>query len=386
MTREEKTGAGALGAGLAAQPSGGPRILVLEDQAEIRLLITSMISIRGLSCDAAGSLAEARGLLSRHPYDILFLDVNLPDGCGLTIAEESPEPHLTVVITGSSDIGTAVQAIRDRAIDFITKPFSVGDFLQRFDRTIEEWKSRSSMQYYARALENLVKVKGEELSRTSRQMDEICDMTVAALGAALNLKDHETSDHCTRVSRNSVLLGQALSLSEFELKNLKWGAYLHDVGKIGIPEQILLKPGVLTPEERAVVQKHPLMGYNMLRGIQFLSFATDVVLSHHESFDGSGYPNKLRGSDIPLHARIFAVMDSLDAMTSERPYRRPLSFTEAIRELERGAGTQFDPEIVELALSKPESSWLVQGRVPIEMETGPTRPGKKEWRNDTWIR
>ena len=239
----------------------------------------------------------------------------------------------------------------------------MGDFLQRLDKTVQEWKTRASMQYYARALENLVVVKGEELSRTSRQMDEICDMTVAALGAALNLKDHETSDHCTRVSRNSVLLGEALSLSELELKNLKWGAYLHDVGKIGIPERILLKPGDLTPEERVVVGKHPLMGFNMLQGIPFLRHATDVVLSHHESYDGSGYPNGLTGTDIPLHARIFAVVDALDAMTSERPYRAPLPFAEAVRELERGAGKQFDPQIVRIAITKPESSWLIQGRV-----------------------
>jgi len=347
-----------------------PRILVLEDQAEIRSLIVAMLSIRGLTCDAAGSLAEARALLRDRPYDLFFLDVNLPDGCGLTLAEESPHPALTVVITGCNDIAVAVQAIRDGAIDYITKPFSVGDFLHRLDKILEEWQSRFALQYYARALENLVQVKGEELSRTSRQMDEICDMTVAALGAALNLKDHETSDHCTRVSRNSIVLGEALSLSGFELKNLKWGAYLHDVGKIGIPESILLKPTELTEEERSIVQKHPVMGFTMLRGIKFLSYATDVVLSHHERFDGSGYPSGLRGTDIPLHARIFAVAATMDAMTSERPYRPALPVAKAIQELEEGAGKQFDPEIVALALGTPVSTWLTQGRMSMAIKAG----------------
>jgi len=347
-----------------------PRILVLEDQAEIRSLIVAMLSIRGLTGDAAGSLAEARTLLQGRRYDLFFLDVNLPDGCGLTLAEESPHPVLTVVITGCNDIEVAVQAIRDGAIDYITKPFSVGDFLQRLDKILEEWKSRSNLAYYARALENLVQVKGEELSRTSRQMDEVCDMTVAALGAALNLKDHETSDHCTRVSRNSVVLGEALSLSAFELKNLKWGAYLHDVGKIGIPESILLKPTELTADERGIVQKHPVMGFTMLRGIKFLNYATDVVLSHHERFDGAGYPSGLRGTDIPLHARIFAVADTLDAMTSERPYRPALPVANAIRELEEGAGKQFDPEIVSIALKAPLSTWLTQGRTSMTVKAG----------------
>ncbi|MGO9409394.1 MAG: HD domain-containing phosphohydrolase [Spirochaetia bacterium] len=340
-----------------------PRILVLEDQTEIRSLITAMLKIRGFVADTAATLAEARSLVAGASYDMYFLDVNLPDGSGLSLAEESTTSPLVVVITGCSDIQTAVQAIRDGAIDFITKPFTVGDFLQRLDRAIEEFRNRANMRYYARALENLVVVKANELSQTSRQLDEVRDSTVAALGAALNLKDHETSDHCRRVSENSVRLGETLSLSAFELQNLKWGAYLHDVGKIGIPEQILLKPGDLTKEERAVVERHPLMGWTMLQGIDFLSYATDVVLSHHERFDGTGYPNKLAGTDIPLHARIFAVMDALDAMTSERPYRPAIAFAKACHELARQAGTQFDPEILEIFQRAPAQTWLIQGRM-----------------------
>jgi response regulator RpfG family c-di-GMP phosphodiesterase len=344
-------------------PTKPPRILVLEDQPQIRSLVAAMLKVRWYGCDAVGSLAEARSLVAQHPYDVYFLDINLPDGRGLTLAEEASNSPLVIVITGCSDIQTAIQAIRDGAIDFITKPFSVGDFLQRLDKAMTEWKSRSSTQYYAQALENLVVVKTDELSHTSRKMDEVRDATVAALGAALNLKDHETSDHCTRVSGNSVRLGEAFSLTGRELQNLKWGAYLHDVGKIGIPDSILLKPASLTPEERAVVEKHPLLGWNMLRGIEFLRPATDVVLSHHERFDGSGYPNCLRGADIPLSARIFAVMDSLDAMTSGRPYRPVLPFAAARRELESQAGKQFDPDIIDKFLRTSGTTWLTQGRM-----------------------
>ena len=191
-------------------------------------------------------------------------------------------------------------------------------------------------------------------------------MTVLALGAALNLKDHETADHCTRVSENSVLLGALLNLSAFELNNLKWSAYLHDVGKIGIPEQILLKPGALTPDERRVMEKHPLMGYMMIQNIEFLRYAGDVVLAHHENFGGTGYPYSLRGTHIPLNARIFAIIDTLDAMTSDRPYRAALPFSAVAPELERQAGSQFDPEIVEMFLGASETTWLVQGRVAVK--------------------
>jgi response regulator RpfG family c-di-GMP phosphodiesterase len=343
-------------------PAESPSILVLEDQGEIQSLVTAMLKIRGFECDLAASLAEARALMSRRHYDILFLDMNLPDGFGLSLMEEArADAPLAIVMTGRSDIQTAIRAIRDGAIDFITKPFSVGHFLQRFDKAVDEWKTRRSVQYYARTLETLVQLKTEELTRTSRQIDEVRDMTVLALGAALNLKDHETADHCSRVSRNSVALGSLMSLSEFELKNLKWSAYLHDVGKIGIPEHILLKAGDLEPDERRIVERHPLMGYNMVRNIEFLAYATDVVLAHHERYDGSGYPRGLSGSRIPLHARIFAVVDTLDAMMSDRPYRGALPLSTVQIELSRCAGTQFDPEIVRIFLAAPATTWLVQG-------------------------
>jgi response regulator RpfG family c-di-GMP phosphodiesterase len=350
------------GAGLSIpSPAQLPSILVLEDQGEIQSLVGAMLKIRGYACDMAGCLAEAQELMLHGRYDILFMDVNLPDGSGLTLVKkQSQGGPLVIVMTGSNDIQTAVEAIRGGAIDFITKPFTVGHFLQRLDKAVEEWRARERVQHYARALETLVQIKNDELSRNSRKIDEVRDMTVAALGAALNLKDHETADHCLRVSQNSVKLGSLLELSEFELKNLKWSAYLHDVGKIGIPERVLLKNGPLSPEERRIVEKHPGMGYSMIQNIEFLAYATDVVLSHHEKFDGSGYPHGLRGTHIPLHARIFAVVDTLDAMTSDRPYRTALPFSAVAEEVQRQAGKQFDPDIVTMFLEAPRDSWSVQ--------------------------
>jgi response regulator RpfG family c-di-GMP phosphodiesterase len=344
-------------------PVGPPKILVLEDEKPIQTLVMAMLRIRGLACDLAGTVRDARGLMAQRAYDLLLVDVHLPDGSGLSLAKESGGDPLLIVMTGSNDIQTAVQAIREGAIDFITKPFSVGQFLKRIDSALQEWRSRENLKGYARALETLVQIKGEELSRTSRKVDEVYDMTVAALGAALNLKDHETADHCTRVSLNSVTLGAEIALSDFELKNLGWGAYLHDVGKIGISEQLLLKDGPLTLEERRIMERHASMGHAMIRNIEFLRFAQDVVLCHHESFDGSGYPRGLRGDHIPLEARVFSVMDALDAMTSDRPYRAAVPFSEALAELRRRAGTQFDPEIVQAFVGISESSWKIQGGI-----------------------
>ncbi len=338
-----------------------PAVLLLEDVEEIQRLVAAILKLRGVSCDVAGSLREARELMERNRYDILFIDVNLPDGSGLSIAQgKASAGPVTVVMTGRGDAETAIGAIRAGAIDFIVKPFTVGDFLSRFDSARAEWESRERLQSSARAISALVRFRSEELTRSTRRLEEVYDMTVASLGAALNLKDHETADHCARVSQNSLRLGVLMELSAFELQNLRWGAFLHDVGKIGVPEAILLKTGELTAQEREVMKKHPVMGYTMLRNIEFLSHATDVVLSHHERYDGGGYPGGLRESEIPLNARIFSILDTLDAMTSRRPYRVPLGFPAASQEISDLAGTQFDPQIVKVFLDAPASTWLLQ--------------------------
>ncbi len=343
-------------------PQRQPRVLVLEDQKEIRELIIAMAKMRGCICEEARLVAEARKMMEQARYDLLLLDVQLPDGSGLDLARGAgPDAPLLLVITGMYSAETAIAALRGRAIDFITKPFNVEGFLRSLDAALDEWRSRGAVAHYARALETLVSLKSDELSRTNRQMDEVQDMAVAALGAALGLKDHETEEHCVRVSENSVRLGAALGLSPYELRNLRWSSYLHDVGKIGIPEQILLKPGQLTAAERRVMEKHPKMGYDLIRGIGFLADATDVVIAHHEWYDGTGYPSALALDRIPLSARIFAVMDALDAMTSDRPYRAARPFREAVAELRSQAGSQFDPEIVKAFEALPAETWLIQG-------------------------
>src|SRR5271157_2433722 len=159
-------------------PVRPPKILVLEDEEPLRTLVSAMLKIRGFECDLTGTVREARSFMAKRAYDLVLADVHLPDGSGLSLAKESGGDPLLIVMTGSNDIQTAVQAIREGAIDFITKPFPVGQFLKRIDNALQEWRSRESLKGYARALETLVKMKGEELSRTSRQIDDVYDMTV----------------------------------------------------------------------------------------------------------------------------------------------------------------------------------------------------------------
>jgi putative nucleotidyltransferase with HDIG domain len=175
-----------------------------------------------------------------------------------------------------------------------------------------------------------------------------------ALLAALDTRDTETEGHSERVAAYTMLIAQRLNLSEEELPHIERGALLHDIGKIGVPDHILYKPGPLTPDEWEIMKQHPVVGYKMCMKIEMLRPAAPIVLHHHERWDGKGYPYGLSGEEIPLGARIFAIADTLDAMTSDRPYRKALSFAQAREEIERCAGAQFDPELVKVFLSVPE--------------------------------
>jgi putative nucleotidyltransferase with HDIG domain len=194
-------------------------------------------------------------------------------------------------------------------------------------------------------------------------------MTLEALSAALDAREDQTGDHSRRVSRISILLAEALHIPPEECEHLERAALLHDIGKIGIPDQVLLKPGKLTEEEWALMRQHPEIGFRILRGIPFLQPAAEVVLAHHEQWNGSGYPRGLSGSEIPVGARLFTVADTFDAITSDRPYRKAASADRAFAEIVRCSGTQFDPWVVE-AMQALGVARLEQLLAPADPKTG----------------
>lgn len=190
-----------------------------------------------------------------------------------------------------------------------------------------------------------------DLSRSPQERSYI--EVISAMVATAHARDHETIGHSFRVARYAVTLARTMGVEEAAMTAIEWGALLHDVGKIGVPESVLRKQGPLDPDEQAVMQEHPLRGYQMLKSLLFLGTGLDVVLSHHERWDGRGYPNGLRGEEIPLSARIFAVVDTYDAITSDRPYREARPHSAAVEELGRVAGHQLDPAVVEAFLEIP---------------------------------
>jgi putative nucleotidyltransferase with HDIG domain len=209
-----------------------------------------------------------------------------------------------------------------------------------------------------RQLEQLVQEQTAQLTRALAQLEQSYDDTLEALGSALDLRDSETLGHCQRVTAYCVSIAKAMHVPDVHLPVLARAAFLHDIGKLALPDSILRKPGPLNDDEKQIMRKHCEIGHTMLMRIPFLQDAAEIVLSHQEFFDGTGYPRGLQGQEIPLGARIFAVADALDAMISDQPYRRALSLSHAREEILRCSGEQFDPKVVEVFFSLPESLWV----------------------------
>ena len=211
---------------------------------------------------------------------------------------------------------------------------------------------------YRQNLEEIVSARTQRLRETMQDLERSYDTTLEAMGDALDLRDAETEGHSRRVTAYTIALAREIGMNAEELRVIARGAFLHDIGKIATPDSVLLKPGKLDAEEMTVMREHCQRGYETVRKIPFLREASEIVYAHQESFDGSGYPRGLRGTEIPLGARIFAIADTLDAFTSDRPYRKGRSFEAAREEIARCAGRQFDPHIVDVFLRIPAEQWM----------------------------
>jgi len=258
----------------------------------------------------------------------------------------------------------ALDAIRNGAYDYLTKPFDREQLLDRVRRALENRRLRLENLRFQLHLESLVAEKtaqlrqiNADLQRANEELKRSHDMMLEALGDALDLKDAETEGHSKRVTAFTIAIARAMGLSAEEVEAIAHGAFLHDIGKMAIRDSVLRKPGPLDPEEVEEMQKHCELGYQMVRKIPFLKDAAEIVYTHQERWDGSGYPRRLKGEEIPLGARIFAIADTLDAITSDRPYREAQNYQTAREEIERWAGRQFDPVIVKVFLNMPQSIW-----------------------------
>ncbi len=262
-----------------------------------------------------------------------------------------------VLYSAANDIHSATGAFRRGAVDYLAKPFTLSQLEASVFRAIELGRHRRHQLAHTLHLEEMVEARTGCLQAAMRDLEQSYDITLEAMGDALDLRDAETEGHSKRVTAFTIALAQSMGVGAEDLRTIARGAFLHDIGKLAVPDSILLKPDRLTPEEVLIMREHCERGYQIVRKIPFLRDASEIVYTHQESFDGSGYPRGLRKEEIPLGSRIFAVADTVDAITSDRPYRKSQSFAVARDEIVRCAGTQFDPVVVDHFLKLPADLW-----------------------------
>jgi len=337
------------------------RILIVDDEEPIRDLMCAMLASANYVCTQTESGKEALSLLSSgEEFELMLSDLMMPGMDGIALLESSKEryPDMPVImVTAVTDVSVALGAIRNGAYDYLLKPFERDQLLATVRRAMENRRLKMENREYQTNLEALVTARTEQLRQAVSTLEKSYDITLEALGNALDLKDAETEGHSKRVTAYTIAIARAMGLSSDQIRIIARGAFLHDIGKMAIPDEILKKPGKLTPEETTIMREHCYRGYQIVRRIPFLAEAAEIVYAHQEKFDGTGYPRGLKGEEIPLGARIFSIADTLDAMTSDRPYRARLPHSVARDEIIQWSGRQFDPEMVKVFLSMPENIW-----------------------------
>lgn len=314
------------------------RLLVVDDMEAIRLALEDSLRLQGYEVVSASSGEEALELMRSQCFDLLLTDQGMPGLTGIELAEATARIHPTmpvVLLTGHNDVELARASLQRGASDFVTKPFSIRDLPILIERNLTRRRL--------------------EVKRLKEREGQVLFEAVKALASAVDAKDPYTARHSMRVTRLSLILADAVGLSSEDKYVLELAAWMHDVGKIGVPDRILCKPACLTEEEAGVMRSHPGKGGEIVGQIEEMTRVSEVIRHHHERPDGDGYPDGLRGEAIPLASRIILIADAFEAMTSNRSYRTGQGRDRAFDELRRYGGSQFDPDLVEVFITKVES-------------------------------
>lgn len=341
-------------------------ILIVDDEEPIRKLLSSALS-GAYNCVTTESAEEATQLLGAMTFNLVITDIRMPGASGLELCQlvnKTCPDTIPLVVSGMTDIQYAIEAMRHGAFDYIVKPFDLPHVIVSVERALRYQALVAAKHNYEKSLEETVKLRTAELRSLNESLNGMLEAlytnyrcTLRALAGILEARDIETRGHSDRVVAYSLRIGVEMGLTHRDLIALEQGALLHDIGKIGVPDSILLKNGPLTDDEWTKMRDHVRFGLSIIDGIDFLSGARHVVGEHHEKFDGSGYPNHLRGEGIHLHSRIFSVADAFDAITSDRPYRHAQTYSAARAEIVSHAGEHFDPKVVKSFLNVPEREW-----------------------------
>jgi putative two-component system response regulator len=328
--------------------TAGDRILIVDDEKAVRRSLNRCLTMNGFSCREASNAEEAMGALKQNAADLVILDIMMPGITGkefLPRLKEAYPDTAVVMATAVVEPDTIINCMKSGALDYITKPFDVSQLVSNIGMVLEKRRLELNLRQKSRVLEGKVKEQ-------SRELQKLFIEAVESLVSALEAKDKYTAGHSRRVTKIALDTGRALGLKGDDIKNLRWAALLHDIGKIGIDASIQNKPATLTPGEYEYILTHCTIGPGIVEPLVNAKII-NIIRHHHDSYDGSGHGQKVAGQGIPLGARILAVADAFDAMTSDRPYRAAMPAGKATAEIRRCAGSQFDPAVVAAFLRTP---------------------------------
>jgi putative two-component system response regulator len=331
------------------------RILIVDDEEMICSILAQRLTREGYSCMTAHNGKEGLNHFYKDSFSLIISDIKMPEMDGIELLKKVKAMHpnmLVIMVTAYPEIDLAVEAMRLGAYDFIIKPADLELVVLSVKKAFEKKRLEEEIEIYQKNLERLVEERTAKLQQAYRTLKKAYLDSVKVLVEAIDAKDPYTRGHSDRVRQMSLEIASQLGFTEERLEILEYGALLHDIGKIGIKDEILRKPGALSPEEHQAIQEHPLIGVKILEGVEFFKDKIPMIRNHHEHFDGKGYPDGLAGEAIPLEARIIAVPDAFDAMASLRPHRGIMPLEDILLELEKYKGKQFDPKFLEIFLQE----------------------------------
>ena len=342
-----------------APATSPPRILVVDDEEPIRRILCRLLNRNGYLCDAAADADDALRALKENDYELVLTDMDMPGSSGLDLIMRTLADYpdtATVMVTGMDDTNLANTSLEIGAYGYIIKPFEPNEILINVSNALRRRGLEIENRNHRVRLEQMVKERTAELwdaiaslERAEKDLRQSREETIQRLAIAAEFRDDETAQHIQRMSRYCGLLASSAGMDAEAGELIRVAALMHDVGKIGIPDSILLKPGELTPEENTIMQQHCEIGYRILAGSQsaLLRQAADIALTHHERVDGTGYPQGLRGESIPVQGRIAAIADVFDALTSNRVYKRAFPLGKAVDVMREARGAHFDGELLD---------------------------------------
>lgn len=327
-------------------------ILIIDDEEIIRKVLHRRLSAEGYRCLEASNAEQASSRLRNNTVALAILDIRMPGKSGVELLSEirSEHPDTAVIMaTAVADINIAIQCMKQGAYDYLTKPFHLDEVVLSVERALEKRRLELENREYQTHLEEKVEEQAKKICASFLS-------AITALAHALEAKDKYTSGHSQRVADISAKIAKELSLSPEDINRVRLAGLVHDIGKIGVRESVLNKPGRLTDKEFEHVKRHSEIGEHILAPIADDKEILRLIRNHHEHYDGSGYPDQLKSHQIPLGARILAVADAYEAMTSKRPYREALGDEKARKEIEQNKGKQFDSEVAEAFFRSIDSS------------------------------